>query len=346
MDNPNEPNETYGPFMQPHKKSGNGAVIVAIAVGVLVLCICAVSAVAVVYIVKSANDKAQTAAIQEETEQKVPEEAAETDKQTDAVPRTEEKKRTKEGNTDAYKNASEDDYFLQPGYTSSWGSNHVNHAKAEFTGAYYDTICECIDYSVPYEITRKYYEYQSPNQNVTIRMAYIQLEGDIPHLKELNETILSYSAYFAESYFDQYSEEDSYEGYVNMSTDSFVVYNDEHKMSILLDEQWEVDQDSSFDLYAINIDMDTGAVLDNSSILKIDDAFSADFRERSGKQNGESEADLMTDEQISAHLSDDQSNILFYTPVGMEVGYNFYGEETSGWITASYPDYEAYMNLY
>ena len=41
-------------------------------------------------------------------------------------------------------------------------------------------------------------------------------------------------------------------------------------------------------------------------------------------------------------LNDDDSLIIFYTPLGMEVGFNYY----YGWVTVTYKDYQKYKSLF
>ena len=90
-----------------------------------------------------------------------------------------------------------------------------------------------------------------------------------------------------------------------------------------------------------NVDMENNMALTNSQILDIDDAFSIDFRNRCQKQNGEIEVlSLFTDQDITDLLTNDTSLIIAYTPVGMEIGFNYY----YGWVTVTYQDYQKFQN--
>lgn len=51
----------------------------------------------------------------------------------------------------------------------------------------------------------------------------------------------------------------------------------------------------------------------------------------------------MTDEQLQDFLSDSDTNIIFYTPVGLEIGFNYTTSSSSGWVTVTIKDYERYM---
>lgn len=124
--------------------------------------------------------------------------------------------------------------------------------------------------------------------------------------------------------------------------DSYVTYMDEDVLSIAYVEYGYLDDDM-FESYvvSVNIDMESGLAMTNSQILHIDDDFSIDFRERTIEQNGDNDSlNYYTDQEITEMLNDDDYLIIFYTPLGMEVGFNYY----FGWVTVTYTDYKDYMN--
>lgn len=124
--------------------------------------------------------------------------------------------------------------------------------------------------------------------------------------------------------------------------ESYVTYMDEDILSVAYVEYGYLD-DETFESYVIsvNIDMESGFAMTNSQLLSIDDDFSVDFRERTERQNGTNEMlDYYSDQEITQLLNDEDSLIIFYTPLGMEVGFNFY----YGWVTVTYPDYAKFVN--
>ena len=124
--------------------------------------------------------------------------------------------------------------------------------------------------------------------------------------------------------------------------ESYVTYMDEDILSVAYVEYGYLD-DETFESYVIsvNIDMESGFAMTNSQMLSIDDDFSIDFRERTERQNGTNEMlDYYSDQEITQLLNDEDSLIIFYTPLGMEVGFNFY----YGWVTVTYPDYAKFAN--
>ena len=124
--------------------------------------------------------------------------------------------------------------------------------------------------------------------------------------------------------------------------ESYVTYMDEDTLSVAYVEYGYLD-DEWFESYVIsvNIDMESGMEMTNSQILSINDDFSIDFRERTEKQNGSNNSlDIYSDQEITQMLNDEDSLIIFYTPLGMEVGFNYF----YGWVTVTYPDYAKFVN--
>lgn len=132
------------------------------------------------------------------------------------------------------------------------------------------------------------------------------------------------------------------ETFFMFAVESYVTFMDEDTLSVAYVEYGYLD-DETFESYVIsvNVDMESGLAMTNSQILNINDDFSIDFRERTERQNGSNEMlDYYSDQEITQLLNDEDSLIIFYTPLGMEVGFNFY----YGWVTVTYQDYARYVN--
>ena len=81
----------------------------------------------------------------------------------------------------------------------------------------------------------------------------------------------------------------------------------------------------------------------NAGILDIDDEFAIDFRKRCEEQNGEINGlNYYSDQQIREYLTNENSLIILYTPLGMEVGINY----DDGWATVTYKDYEKFTKQF
>lgn len=139
-------------------------------------------------------------------------------------------------------------------------------------------------------------------------------------------------------HIEQIAGELSKENEFQMEVRSYITYMDEETLSIVLEEDGYLDN-SFYEsrLISLNFDMETGMVMTNTQILKIDDEFTIDFRERCEKQNGEIYGlNYYSDQDITSLMNEESTLILFYTPLGLEVGFNY----PDGWVTVTYPDYE------
>ena len=83
--------------------------------------------------------------------------------------------------------------------------------------------------------------------------------------------------------------------------------------------------------------------MDNTDIIAVDDDFSVDFRYRSEEQNGTIDTlDWMSDQEITELLTSSGNLIIYYTPMGMEIGFNY----EDGWVTVTYHDYKDYLKIF
>ncbi len=209
----------------------------------------------------------------------------------------------------------------------------------------HDEIRDDLSYSVEFEM----YEYETDNDNVYIAASLPTISGeDVPNLKTLNESIQQEVETVTELF------EKDYESRIKGDEDSFfqaalscyATYMDEDKLSIVYDERIYCNIGDSFEeevsLVCLNVDMKNGVVLDNKEMLVTDDAFSVEFRKKSDEQNGEiSYLTSKTDQQITKYFNS-ENIIVFYTPKGMEIGFNY--EE--GWVTVTYEEYEKYLKVF
>lgn len=224
---------------------------------------------------------------------------------------------------------------------------YPNHAKDTFTGPYYEDVTDCIDYAVSYDMERKFCNIKEPENNVNIHTSYIKLDGDIPGIDEINRVLEEDAIYFAENYKDNKEEmlealDDQFG--LDAEIRSYVTYNTESMISIVIREDIAVGgMYLDVCLKSYNINLDTGTFLDNSSILDIKEGFGQEFRDRSNQQNGIGSLDNFSNPEIEKKLTDKDSVIFFYTPLGAELGYNYKEKGYRGWITITMQDYEEYL---
>ena len=146
--------------------------------------------------------------------------------------------------------------------------------------------------------------------------------------------------YFEEDYAPYMKNNE--DGYFSATAVCYVTYMDEDKLSVAFQERIYADFYDMAYLECFNIDMANGVILDNQEMLSIDDDFSVEFRTRSDEQNGEIYSlTNMTDQEITGYFNSPDV-IVFYTPKGMEIGFNY----EDGWVTVTYEEYEQYLNVF
>ncbi len=238
-----------------------------------------------------------------------------------------------------YDDDSYDDYF---NYDDFYDGDY--YEDAEYDDRYYNLHDE-IRSDLSYQVEVEEFEYESEYENVIVIASIPVISGEnVPNLDKINKAIRAevddMTTLFEEEYESHIKE--SEENYFMASLLGYVTYMDEDKLSIAYQEEMYNDRTGGVYLRSINIDMKNGVVLDNADILAVDDDFSVEFRQKSDEQNGEiSYLTYMTDQQITDYFKSDDI-IVFYTPKGMEIGFNY--EE--GWVTVTYEEYEKYLKVF
>jgi hypothetical protein len=229
-----------------------------------------------------------------------------------------------------------------------WAKEPYNYDAEEVGDDYYYGLCNCIDKDVSYSMVHENYEKLDKAQNVCIRINYYQLEGDIPNLDEINETLKFQAIWPGEIYTewaDDFQEEfEEYgAGYV-VSVESYVTYNDEKMISVVSDIYYESATTVKKMIAAANVDLETGVVTDNTEVLNLTDDFMNDYKEICEEQNGSVAVFQEFDsDELKELFEDEDALILFYTPCGLEVGINYETDDKYGWVTATLKYYEQYL---
>ena len=219
-----------------------------------------------------------------------------------------------------------------------YGDNPEPYDEGDYYGEVTDAIREDLDYSIAWEN----YEYEGNNDSVMIAVDYPVILGTIPNLDAINDIIDDEAEYF-EKYYEEYSKYMMPDESFMVYSEGYVTYMDDEVMSVVFAEMVYTDYWTDYGLYCLNIDVENGVVLDNKSIMKIDDEFAVDFRKRCKQQNGMVEdLEYMSDQEIASYLSEEGTSIMFYTPMGMEIGLNM-GEY---YVTVTYKDYEKFLQRY
>jgi len=238
-----------------------------------------------------------------------------------------------------------DDDYGHDDYGHDYGSDDYHgdtDPYAETDQKYYEGLEDAVRSDLNYSVKWESYEYDTDYRYVDIYAVYPQIVGEnVPNIEHINEYIFQEIQFWVES-FEEYEEEgyfyedDSFE----LDAYGYVTYMDEEKMSIVYSERGTANGSSVAYLYSINVDIQNGVILDNSSIINMDDEFAVEFRNRNKEQNdADGYVDMLSDQEVAEYLNSETMGIVFYTPLGLEVGINVDG----GWYTVTYRDYEKYL---
>ena len=127
---------------------------------------------------------------------------------------------------------------------------------------------------------------------------------------------------------------------VQVSVDCYVTYMDEEFLSVVYNVRISMEYYGQVYLSCVNINMESGVVMHNlMDLIHVDDAFAIEFRERNARQNQTDSIDYMSDQEVAAYLCGENTGIAYFTPLGMEIGFNY----ELGWITVTYQDYRDYL---
>lgn len=239
---------------------------------------------------------------------------------------------------DEYGYESDGDDYADDYYGDDFGSSDNNdNYEASPDDEYYETITNSIRHDLSYGISFEPYFYSDDAYSyISIWYAQIQEKGDkeIPYCDKINEYLKEGAMYYA------YKFEEAYEENFTLFVESYVTYMDEDILSVVVDERYAIDGVEEYSLYCMNFDLKTGSLMYNTDIIDVTDEMVQAFIEQNDYQNnGFSLADSYTEEEIMDYMSDEETLILFYTPVGLEVGYN----HRFGWVTVTFKDYEKYL---
>jgi len=232
-----------------------------------------------------------------------------------------------------------------------WKEEPGNYDPEDVGDDFYYELVNCIDESVSYRMVHENYEELDQDHNVCIRINYYQIEGDIPNLEAVNEALKEQAMWAGERFHEEkeafeYEFENYGEGYV-VEVESYVTYNDEQTVSVVSDIYYESATEVRKLIDTVNVDMETGTVLNNTDILDISDEFLEDYRDICEDQNGAVAAlTLFDNDELRDFFESEDGLIIYYNPCGLEVGINYETDERYGWVTATLTDYEQYMMSY
>ena len=199
---------------------------------------------------------------------------------------------------------------------------------------YYSELADAISDDLSYSVDKHEYTYYDDDEAVAIYVEYVSVDG-LDFDDKINDALEEGAMYYAKE-FGSGNVSD-----LALQVVSYVTYMDEDILSVVVDERYTWGNEMQVDLYCMNFDLKTGSLLYNTNIIDPSEDLAEAFRDMNDYQNGYIEhVDEISDDDIADYFSDENSLILFYTPVGLEIGFNY----ADGWVTATLKDYEEYLS--
>lgn len=207
---------------------------------------------------------------------------------------------------------------------------------------YYKEITDALRGDLPYGIEWVESDLSRKQEDASFYALYPQLTGDIPNRKELNRSIEEAALAYRD--YCQFAIEAAGFSTCHVQSFGYVTFMSEDVMSIVFDERIYLNETKLPGLCAINIDVRTGTLLSNQEMVSYTDTLTRKFRSQNSVQNGDKMDLSEWPDELIGQLLASEAGVVFYTPVGLEIGFNYSGTNgMSGWVTVTVKNYEQFL---
>ena len=195
---------------------------------------------------------------------------------------------------------------------------------------YYQELTDSITQDLSYNVVWESMSLRPSDSNATYKYdcSYPVLSGkEKKKLDAVNQEIEKMACEYRDVYQDYDAGVLSY---------GYVTYMDEDKISVVIRHSLSEGKKTAAVVRAATFRMDTGEKMSHSDMVEVDEYLVYQFRSRNTYQNGEVEyVDGLSDTELLECLKDKKDSIMFYTPVGLEIGFNY----KDGWVTVTLKNY-------
>lgn len=197
---------------------------------------------------------------------------------------------------------------------------------------FYEEVVDCLRYDLSYQVQWQDYDAANEDATITYYVMYPVLTGDIANAEQLNQEILEAAQRDLE--YCQYVLEEGFET-CNVEIEGYVTYMDEEKISVVFQERIYLNGIGIPRIYDINLDLRAGRVLAHEDMVEYSEALAERVRRQNAAQNSVDLEEMgLTDADI-LELLQGGGGTAFYTPVGLEVGFNYNMSANYGWLTVT-----------
>lgn len=233
--------------------------------------------------------------------------------------------------TDIYYDDGYDGYY-DDGY-DDFGDYGSGYYEPSSDDPYYKEITDCTRTDLEYGISW-IVESITPDDDedyCTYYSTYPLLDGKEGAYASINKLIEQKALEYRDTYT-------SYPG--GCATYGYVTYMDEEMISIAFQHDIYQEDGTLPRLSAVTFDLESGQEILPEQMTDLDGEFVMRFRAQNETQNGNVEfVENSSDEELLALLRDPDMGVFFYSPVGLEAGFNYESEGySSGWVTVTLKD--------
>ncbi len=235
---------------------------------------------------------------------------------------------------DDYYDDSNDDYYDNyEDYYDDYGGYDSGYYVPDESDPYYREIVDATQTDLEYGVSW-IVESVTPDDSedtCTYYSTYPVLTGDGADYSAINSRITEMALQYRESYTD-------YPG--GATTLGYVTYMDETQISIVFQHSIYEDNGTLPRISSLTFDLETGTEIQPEQMTEINEELVMRFRSQNTTQNGSvSFVDNASDEELLALLQNREESVYFYTPVGLEVGFNYESDDySSGWVSVTLKD--------
>lgn len=222
----------------------------------------------------------------------------------------------------------------------------MDGAEKEYTpdpsDEYYVEIVDALRDDLSYQVEWQEYEVESDDGAFSYYALFPVLTGEFPNMEKMNQAIEA--AARQEEVVCQYAAENEDIGSCDIYKEGYVTYMDEDVISVAFLETIFLDDAGLPRISDINIDVKTGSVMSHQNMVDYSAALAQKVRAQNLYQNSmDIDSFSWSDEDITALLQSEEG-VVFYTPVGLEVGFNYSDSDVGyGWLTVTLRDYAQYQ---
>lgn len=205
---------------------------------------------------------------------------------------------------------------------------------------YYVEFADAVRDDLSYGINWEEYHTESADGSDYFGAVYPEVTGNFPNAAQVNEALKEMGLRSLPGY--QYLLEEG-AGSCEVYSVAYVTLMDEEILSVLYADYIYINDACLPQICDLNVNVRTGEVLDHEDMI----SYTPKLAKRVCSQNeAQNSTDLegigLTQEDVLGLLQS-EDGVAFYTPVGLELGFNYYLDNGNyGWLTVTIKDYEEY----